>query len=176
MHARKGETRARRGDSQAFSLSQSLACVKCRMVNSCPRWWLRAVSCMCARNLYTCVCARAQSIFMFLSIFNFNIDITAPECAMPSLGYKTKWMFVEGVPAAVLLSFVLLHLLQYTRKRMLGRTKKLHSHLPALVGTAFIMMYYLYLNLTRSILDVFNCEKLVPDMDGKKYLRTCPAA
>lgn len=107
-----------------------------------------------------------------MSAFNFNIDLTAPECAMPHLSYKRKWLFVEGLPLAVLSFFALMHVVQYTRKRLQGRTRKLHSHLPALVGTSFTMMYYLYLSLTRSILDVFNCQTNTPDINGVKYLRT----
>ena len=31
------------------------------------------------------------SLFHALSVFNFNIDITAPECTLKSLSYETKW-------------------------------------------------------------------------------------
>ncbi len=114
-----------------------------------------------------------QSLYLMLSAFNFNINIAAPECAMPNLQYSTKWMFVEGLPLAAMSAFLLLHTLQYIRKRVcLRRKSKLHSHLPALVGTTLVMMYYLYLNLTRSVLDVFNCQPTTPPKDGKLYLRT----
>jgi hypothetical protein len=112
-------------------------------------------------------------VYIWLSAFNFNIDVTAPECAIPNLGFSTKWLFIEGLPLAALTMFTLCHVLLYVKKRfLLGRKRKLHSHLPALVGTSLVMMYYLYLNLTRSVLDIFNCQPTQPDTDGKTYLRT----
>lgn len=37
-------------------------------------------------------------LFRFLSIFNLNIEITAPECLSPNISYPTKWYFIEGLP------------------------------------------------------------------------------
>ena len=109
-------------------------------------------SCQSRRVLLACVCQ--------------------PQCAIPSFGYATKWMFVEAMPAAVLGLLLLYHVLQVLRKKfILRRKKKIMTHVPALVGTALVMMYYLYLNLTRSVLDVVNCQPTVPP-DGKLYLRT----
>ena len=116
----------------------------------------------------------SQSVYLWMSAFNFNIDVTAPECAIPNLGYSTKWLFIEGLPLAALTMFSLCHVALYLYKKCyLRRKKKLHSHLPALVCTSLVMMYYFYLNLTRSVLDIFNCQPTVPDTDGKTYLRTC---
>jgi hypothetical protein len=68
--------------------------------------------------------------------------------------------------------FLVMHIVQYLKKRfILGRRNKLHSHVPVLVGTSLVMMYYLYLNLTRSVLDMFNCQPTTPP-DGHTYLRT----
>jgi hypothetical protein len=63
------------------------------------------------------------------------------QCAMPDVGFKSKWFFVEGLPVAAVGMFILFHILQVLKKRVvLGRTKKLNSHLPSLVGTTFVMM------------------------------------
>jgi hypothetical protein len=81
-------------------------------------------------------------------------------------------LFMQLLPLCVIALFLLVHVVQYIRKRfILGRTNKLRSHVPALVGTTLVMMYYLYLNLCRSILDVFNCQPTTPP-DGHTYLRT----
>ena len=91
---------------------------------------------------------------------------------MPTFGYKTKWAFVEGLPLVALSLLLLTHVFLVVKKRILfGRKDKINSHLPALVGTALTMMYYLDLNLTRSVLDMFNCQQSSPP-DGHKYLRT----
>ncbi len=94
------------------------------------------------------------------------------QCVVPNVGFKSKWFFVEGLPVAAIALFLLLHVVQYIRKRLiLRRKKKVHSHVPALVGTSLVMLYYLYLNLTRSVLDIFNCQPTTPP-DGHMYLRT----
>ncbi len=95
---------------------------------------------------------------------------------MPSISYASKWYFSEGVPAAVLCSFFLFHVASYAHKKyILRRNRKLLTHVPALVGTALTLMYYLYLNLTRGILDIFNCQPIIKEdgsNDGQTYLRT----
>jgi hypothetical protein len=49
-------------------------------------------------------------IFRLLSLLNFNIDVTAPECLVPEFGYDTKWFLMEGIPLMMLLILVLIHL------------------------------------------------------------------
>jgi hypothetical protein len=36
-------------------------------------------------------------LFRLMSVFNFNIDITAPECTLKQLTYETKWWIVMQV-------------------------------------------------------------------------------
>jgi hypothetical protein len=92
---------------------------------------------------------------------------------MPNVDFKSKWFFMQALPMSAMSLFGLLHIVQYLRKRcLLGRSKKLNSHVPALVGTSLVMMYYLYLNLTRGVLDIFNCQPTTPP-DGHLYLREC---
>jgi len=108
-------------------------------------------------------------LFRYLSIFNFNVELTAPECSF-DVTYKEKWMFIEGLPLAALVLFGMLHCWLWFYKRVIKqRTKKLHSHVSALVGTALTMLYYLFMNITRTTLDVFNCSPTDPP-DGFEYL------
>ena len=101
--------------------------------------------------------ATIKEIFTLMSAFNFNLEITAPECSFPELGFKLKWMLIMALPLAALTLFGLLHVSLVGYKFLiLGRRKKLNRHAPAMVGTILVMMYYLYLYLTRTTLDVFN--------------------
>ena len=38
-----------------------------------------------------------MELFRLMSVFNFNIDITAPECTLKQLTYETKWWIVMQV-------------------------------------------------------------------------------
>ncbi len=31
-----------------------------------------------------------KDVFHYMSFFNLNIDVTAPECTLPNLSYKTR--------------------------------------------------------------------------------------
>ena len=111
-----------------------------------------------------------KELFHSLSVFNLNLEITAPECSIPDLGYALKWSFAESLPLAAASMFAVWYVLLYLRKRvLLGRRKNLHRHASVLIAMLLVMFYYLYLYLTRTILDVFNCAPTDPP-DGKTYL------
>jgi len=117
-----------------------------------------------------------KDLFHLLSVFNFNLEITAPECSIPDLGYVTKWTFIQSLPLLAGSLMLLLYVTLYLKKRLCGartdtrgRKRNLHKHAPAMVGTGLVLFYYLYLYLTRTVLDVFNCAPTQPP-DGKEYL------
>ena len=84
--------------------------------------------------------------------------------------YKTKWLFVMALPLAATLMFLVAHVAQLCKKRCIqGRRKDLHHHVNLLVATFMVMFYYMYLYLTRTTLDVFNCAPTDPP-DGHEYL------
>ena len=153
-----------------------------------------------------CVCAHVtqwpsfvEETFHILSVFNFNIDITAPECAIKSLSYELKWWVSMQLPVAAVVIVLLIWVGNLLYKRVVMRItvrKKLLSHTNALIGMFFVMFYFLYLYLyvrtpcgftlvticgsvcvcerldgrTRTIFDIFNCSPLVPS-DGHEYLQ-----
>jgi hypothetical protein len=129
--------------------------------------------------LNCCVGARVQwpafvsEAFRIFSAFNFNIDITAPECALKSMSYETKWWISMQLPvgAAVIFMLIFVSNLLYKRLVMCVKTRaKLLSHKNALIGMFFVMFYFLYLYLTRTVFDIFNCSPTIPS-DGKEYLQ-----
>ena len=65
------------------------------------------------------------------------------------------------------LLFLLLHTIKFVHKRWIKHVCKAqrNSHLSTMIGSLLVMFYYLYLYLTRTTLDVFNCG-----MDGKEYM------
>lgn len=104
-----------------------------------------------------------------MSVFNLNLELTAPECSIPNLTYAEKWFAIQILPLAALTLFLLLHVLRLCHKRCIMRRKeRLNSHAPALVGTVLTMFYYMYLYLSRVTLDVFNCNPTDPP-DGAPH-------
>lgn len=84
-----------------------------------------------------------QNLFRVLSAFNFNIDLAAPDCLSPNLGFTTKFLATLGLPLAAGALFLLLHFVKVAHKLFKGQRKKLHSHLPTLVSTGITMCYVL---------------------------------
>ena len=127
--------------------------------------FVRCLLCVCV-----CVALARWQMFHLFSVFNLNLEITAPECSIPDLSYKLKWFFIQALPLGAAMLFLLLHLTLLFKKRcLLGRKRRLNSHLSAMVGMFFTMLYVLYLYLTRTVLDVFDCSPTDPP-DGKEYL------
>ena len=141
-----------------------------------------------------------RAMFTFFSAFNFNIDITAPECLIPNLDYKLKWWFIMLIPLAAFSFLCLAFVFEIIRDRCSGVTK-LHigrkfgkvistvpphailrlpnntlnnvlTHLLSLfsqvIAQYLLMLYYVYLSVTRRALDIFNCNPSNP-ADGYYY-------
>ncbi len=113
-----------------------------------------------------------KNLFRYLSFFNLNIDITAPECLAPNLSYGFKWYAMQGMPVAAISIFAMLFVGKVLYKRFVkGQKKNLTSSVPALVSTVITMLYFLYLLLVRNTFDVFNCNPTVPpDPRGTLYM------
>jgi hypothetical protein len=125
-----------------------------------------------------------KQILEILSIFNFNIDIAAPECLIPEFDYKTKWIIMMLLPVVfggILLLIFFLVLAWKCVKRALrigGKVQKFCSHANKLVAVYIIVFYFIYLTVTRRALDIFNCNPPDPP-DGYYYTEfsdpACPA-
>ena len=118
-----------------------------------------------------------KNLMYILSAFNFNLDIVAPECLLPKLAYTQKFYFIEGLPLGLLLCLSIWTSLEISyRYFVLKRVKK--DFVPLLArrkAIAFLILYFFYLYITRTILDVYNCQATVPpsyDAQGHviKYL------
>ena len=70
----------------------------------------------------------------------------------------------------VLMSFVATSLDIAYKRCILGRTKNLTRHLGTLISSLMLIAYFLYIYITRLLLDVFNCTPTDPP-DGKLYLQ-----
>jgi hypothetical protein len=112
-----------------------------------------------------------QELLHVLSAFNLNIEIVAPECIVPDLSYKAKFWFIMLLPLVVGSVFAVIFTSLFAYKALvLGTSKKeWFTHKPALVASGLALLYILYLYLTRTIFDVFNCTPTYPP-DGYLHL------
>ena len=103
-------------------------------------------------------------LFRLLSSLNFDLDIASPECLLRDIyRYDLKWYGIMCLPVGCALIFLIIHAILWSRKKFwLRRRRNLNKHTHAMVSMNLVMMYFLYLYLTRSTLDVFNCVPLDP--------------
>ena len=115
-----------------------------------------------------------KTILQILSIFNFNIDIAAPECIYPDFDYKLKWIISMLLPVIflglLLCIFLFVAAFKFCKKMIGigGKSPKYCSHANKLVAVFLIVVYFIYLMVTRRALDIFNCNPVDPP-DGYTY-------
>ncbi|GMG17159.1 unnamed protein product [Phytophthora fragariaefolia] len=110
------------------------------------------------------------NLFSTLSAFNLNLELIAPECFSFQVSYVNKWFIIELFPLMMAAAALAIFVALYAYKRFIKRRRtRLTSHMPQLFGSTLVMMYYLFLYLTRTTLDVFNCVGTIPS-DGKLYM------
>ena len=109
------------------------------------------------------------AVFQVFEVFLASIDIAAPECLISNLEFPAKFYFTESMPFMALGILMVVHII-YTIQKVYknGRRVKWLSHVGRLVGIYILIIYVLYLSLTKYALDVFDCNPLSPD-DGYSY-------
>ena len=113
--------------------------------------------------------ALMRSLFDFFSAFNFNIDITAPECLIPNMDYRVKWIFNELLPVASFAFLCVAFLCKIVAAKIAGKQDvKICRKFSKIIAQFLLLLYFFYLSVTRRALDVFNCNPSVPS-DGYLY-------
>jgi len=113
-----------------------------------------------------------QQLWRFMSAFNLNIEIVAPECLVPDVAFQTKWLIIMAIPLGLMALLTTQFLYLWAFKRWVkGHTnkRKLCSHYPTLISSWLVLMYLFYLYMTKTVLDIFNCIPTSPP-DGNLYL------
>jgi len=123
--------------------------------------------------------ASIDQLFTIFSVFNVNLNITAPECIFV-VSYRTKWYLIELTPLFILSIFAVLHVLKLMHKFFIKRVhgRRLHAHLHTMIGLSLISMYYLYLFIVANTLEIFNCIEIESEdgvSDGNEYLAAQPS-
>ena len=64
--------------------------------------------------------ALLKDIFHYMSAFNLNLDIAAPECAMPDVTYKQKWLFAQTLPLVAAGLFLMFFVATWVHRKFCG--------------------------------------------------------
>merc|ERR1711871_1341611 len=96
-----------------------------------------------------------KAIFRFLSFFNLDMDVAAPECLVPDFDYRVKFFLTLLLPVfiAIVLGCVYIGHIIF-QKVFLNRRKGDTYFISKLVGTFMLLQYYMFLMTTRRALAV----------------------
>ena len=111
------------------------------------------------------------ALWNVLSAFNLNINIVPPECLVPKVSYATKFYIIMFLPILILTAFFLLYLVGAAKKFVMNgirNKREVFSNGSMLVASSMLLMYLMYLYLTRTVMDVFVCAPSQPP-DGNLY-------
>jgi hypothetical protein len=108
--------------------------------------------------------ALVKYFFLLLSAFNFNLELIAPECAIPDITFKGKWLFIEALPLGAWLLLCFNYSLKFLwRLIVLRQDRKVASnHFFEVIATGVVVQRVMYMYITRTTLDVYNCAATDP--------------
>jgi hypothetical protein len=114
-----------------------------------------------------------QELYRLLSAFNLNIEIVAPECLIPDVSFTQKFGFILALPFAVCGLFLVITGTRILFSRYVLRQRRWKSLLrssASSISVVLVLMFLLYLYVTKTILSIWECLPTDPD-DGKLYLQ-----
>ena len=104
-----------------------------------------------------------RTLLVVLSAANLNIEVVAPECYLPGVTYISKFSGIVVIPLALAAILAVVHtVLLFTKVAIMGRRTNVGRHSHVLVSTLLVLMYYLYLYETQTLLGVFDCRPTSP--------------
>jgi len=105
-----------------------------------------------------------RELLSLLSAFNLNLEITAPECLIPDIAAVDKWFAFQAVPLCVALVLALSFGVQFCFN-ICVKNRKWRDAMPAAdrsINLAFVFMYVMYLQATKTSLDALSCIPTEP--------------
>ena len=110
-----------------------------------------------------------RQVFKYMSLVNFNINVTPPECAFV-VSYKVKWMVIEWFPTVLFGTVVTVYAASFVFFRYCANqnTRKVRDFRNNLIAGSLLIMYVLYLNISENTLDPMNCKRIENPDDGTK--------
>ena len=80
--------------------------------------------------------------FTWLSFFNFNINITPPECAF-SVSWQSKWLVIEWFPTIMFALVAFIYLVSWLYMRFIAHTgsKKIRLFRNTTISASLLLMY-----------------------------------
>ena len=113
-----------------------------------------------------------SDFYRFFAIFNFNIDIAAPECIAVEVPYSYKFFGTQIMPIIALVLCILVFLFTRYGTYVICREFYNYKQKPdwkSFISTFLILVYFLYLMVVRRALQIFTCNPLKLQSDGFLY-------
>ena len=107
-----------------------------------------------------------------LSVFNFNLELAAPECTFEQWTFELKWfsfMLLPAVAMALLLVWTLLRMCLAFATCKRPHAGYRYRALSGWGGTCLTLLYFMHLPVSRVEMEPVNCSPTDPP-DGHSYM------
>jgi len=116
-----------------------------------------------------------KELFRILSVFNLNLDLTAPECWAEGITFTMRWYATIGMPvvAAALIGLVWISKVLWTRLVKCQKLETMGDASDSLASALTTIYYVSYLLLARATVDVLSCAPShPPDPRGRVFMES----
>ena len=113
-----------------------------------------------------------SDFYKFFAIFNFNIDIAAPECIAVEVPYSWKFWGTQIMPLITLVLCIIAYFVTRYCTYIICRDFFNYKRKPdwkSFISTYLILVYFLYLMVVRRALEIFTCNPMKLQNDGFLY-------
>jgi cysteine-rich repeat protein len=116
-----------------------------------------------------------KEIFRILSVFNLNLDLTAPECWAEGITFSARWYATIAMPlgATFMIALVWVSSALWTRFIKCQKLTTMDDSTNSLISAITTIYYVSYLLLARATVDVLACAPSVPpDPRGRTFMES----
>ena len=91
-----------------------------------------------------------KKFLSYMSVFYFDLNLTAPECSIPNISFATKWLFSMGLPLGAAVLFLGIHVVRRCAGRGRGAGGVLVGSCASLQHKSKYMNKYIYVYKQRN--------------------------
>jgi hypothetical protein len=112
-----------------------------------------------------------KDVLKYLRLFNIDIDVMAPECAIPDFDYEYKWWITMLAPVVALCIITFFFLIAECIVCVSGRATDNRVVLDTFISSFIVIFYYGYIILIKRGMEVLDCSQRKEKPDGIHYTK-----
>ena len=112
-----------------------------------------------------------KEVLKYLRLFNIDLDVMAPECAIPDFDYELKWWATMLTPLIALGIITFIFIVAECVSCLLSRKGNKTIILDTFISCFIVIFYYGYIILIKRGMEIFDCSPRKEKPDGVLYTK-----